>query len=495
MPAAGRAGCTWSTGALVWPLIVGLLGRLHSPALSHGAGTVRIKDHQAEQRMLRAAQRDRGRHASALLALVLVGRLVVLQIVRYDYYLDLSQGNRTRIEPIPANRGLILDRNGEVLAENQPSYQLELVREQVPDLEVDAAGPRRRIGLIPEDEIDDTRRLIRSRRGFEAVPIRLRLTEEEIARFAVHRHQFPGVDIRDALDALLSARRARPCMRSATWARSAKRTSTRIDRSAYAGTSLIGKLGVEAARETELHGENGFREILVNAQGRSVQKQGGIEPNLQHAAADGRLGPDPRARPARAAGRRGRLRGPARRGHRDRPAHRRRAGDGERAGLRSEPLRPRHHARASTASSNPASTGRCSTARIRGTYPPGSTVKPVLGMAGLAYGVITPNETRFCPGVYRVPGSRRIAREGRGGVHGTLDLRTAIAESCDVYFYGLAVRTRRRPHARVPRAIRLRQAHRHRHRRRADRHPAVARMEAEALHAIRRTAPGIRATR
>ena len=75
---------------------------------------------------------------------------------------------------------------------------------------------------------------------------------------------------------------------------------------------------------------------------------------------------------------------------------------------------------------------------IRGIYPPGSTVKPVLGMAGLAYGEVTPEETHFCPGTYRVPGSRRIAREGRGGVHGTTDLRTAIAESCDVYFYGLA---------------------------------------------------------
>jgi penicillin-binding protein 2 len=75
---------------------------------------------------------------------------------------------------------------------------------------------------------------------------------------------------------------------------------------------------------------------------------------------------------------------------------------------------------------------------LRGIYPPGSTVKPVLGMAGLAYGVITASETRFCPGVYRVPNTNRIAREGKSGVHGTVDMRTAIAESCDVYFYGLA---------------------------------------------------------
>src|SRR6478736_9791111 len=94
-------------------------------------GQVRIKDHQREQRSF--LQRSAAAAAViAGLAVLLLGRLVLLQIVRYDYYLDQAQGNRTRIEPIPANRGLILDRNGKILAENQPSYQLELVREQLP---------------------------------------------------------------------------------------------------------------------------------------------------------------------------------------------------------------------------------------------------------------------------------------------------------------------------------------------------------------------------
>src|SRR6185369_17705913 len=94
-------------------------------------GQLRIKDHQKEQRFF--LQRSAIAAATiGVLALVLIGRLVLLQIIRYDYYLDLAQGNRTRIEPIPANRGLILDRNGKILAENQPSYQLELVREQLP---------------------------------------------------------------------------------------------------------------------------------------------------------------------------------------------------------------------------------------------------------------------------------------------------------------------------------------------------------------------------
>ena len=150
---------------------------------------------------------------------------MLLQIIRHDYYTELAQGNRARLEPIPANRGLILDRNGAVLAENQPAYQLELVREQVPDLE-QTLKALASLDLIPADELDDVRRLIRSRRGFESVPIRLRLTEEQIARFAVYRNQFPGVDIHARPRA--SIRTARwPCTRWATWARSVNRTSGR----------------------------------------------------------------------------------------------------------------------------------------------------------------------------------------------------------------------------------------------------------------------------
>src|SRR5262245_2659133 len=102
-------------------------------------GQLRIKDHQKEQRFF--LQRSAVAAAViAALALVLIGRLVLLQLIRYDYYLDLAQGNRTRIEPVPANRGLILDRNGKVLAENQPSYQLELIREQLPDVSPEKAS-------------------------------------------------------------------------------------------------------------------------------------------------------------------------------------------------------------------------------------------------------------------------------------------------------------------------------------------------------------------
>lgn len=396
------------------------------------AGPVRIKDHQKELRsfMHRSAF---AAATIAALALVLFGRLVLLQVVRYDFYLDQALGNRTRLEPIPANRGLILDRNGKILAENQPSFQLELVREQVPDLEQTLQGLQK-LQIIAKEDLDDTRRQIRAHRVFEAVPVRLRLSEEEIARFAVHRHEFPGVEIR--------ARSTRSYPHGALAVHAlgyvgaiSDQDLGRIDRTAYAGTSLMGKLGVEAAREAELHGKNGYQEILVNAQGRSVERKG-VELHRQppRAGSDLMLSidlPSQQAAEDAFAGRRG-------------------------AAIAIDPHSGDVLVFASMPGFDPSIFGRGITRSeyhaletdidkplfnraIAGTYPAGSTVKPVLGMAGLAYGIITPEQTKYCTGVYVVPGSSRRAREGKGGVHGAVDLRTAIAKSCDVYFYGLAV--------------------------------------------------------
>ncbi|MEO7775376.1 MAG: penicillin-binding protein 2 [Steroidobacteraceae bacterium] len=370
-----------------------------------------------------------------VLAITLASRLVLLQVARHDYYLELSQGNRARIEPIPANRGLILDRNGKVLAENQPAYQLELIREQVPDLKATLAGLAD-LGLIAQDEVEDTRRLVMSRRGFEGVPIRLRMGEEEIAKFAVHRHEFPGVDIRTRLT------RFYPNGDLAVHALGyvaaiGEADLPRIDRAAYAGTTLIGKLGVESAREKELHGSNGFREILVNAQGRSVQRQGAFAPDLRSRAPkaghDLTLSVDLAAQQAAEKGLTGR-RGSvvaidpqngdvivlASRPGFDPSLFGRGLTRAEYAGLEGDIDQPLFNR------------------ALRGIYPPGSTVKPVIAMAGLAYGVASATEAKYCNGAYRLANSRRVAREGRGGVHGWVNLETAIAESCDVYFYGLA---------------------------------------------------------
>ncbi|HXC60259.1 MAG TPA: penicillin-binding protein 2 [Steroidobacteraceae bacterium] len=405
-------------------------------------GQLRIKDHQKEQRFF--LQRSAIAAATiGVLALVLIGRLVLLQIIRYDYYLDLAQGNRTRIEPVPANRGLIFDRNGKVLAENQPSYQLELIREQLPEGNVDSAHAARavdatlsglqQLGIIPAEEVADVRRVIFAHRGFEAVPIRLRLTEEEISRFAVHRHEFPGVDLR------ARSTRFYPYGSLGVHALGyvgaiSEQDLARIDRATYAGTSLIGKRGVEAAHEADLHGVNGYNEIMVNAQGRSVERKGAeLKKQPPRAGSDLVLSidlPSQQAAEEAFAGRRG-------------------------AAIAIDPHTGDVLVMASMPGFDASVFGRGITRTeyralesnidkplfnraISGTYPAGSTVKPVLGMAGLAYGLIKPDEIHNCSGVYIVPGSSRRAREGKGGVHGAVDLRRAIAKSCDVYFYALA---------------------------------------------------------
>src|SRR5580692_9691561 len=138
---------------------------------------------------------------AGLLLLAVAGRLFYLQVLRHDYYATLSQGNRIRNEPIPPSRGLILDRNGVVLADNLPAFQIELVREQVGDAKaVDATLAQLvAIGLLRPEEVGNIRRTVLLHKVYESVPIKLQLTEEEMALFAVHRFQFSGVDIRTRL--------------------------------------------------------------------------------------------------------------------------------------------------------------------------------------------------------------------------------------------------------------------------------------------------------
>ena len=395
---------------------------------------VRIKDQWNEQRIF--SQRTLGAVlVIGVMVLALLARLSYLQVLRHDYYTELSQGNRVRLDPIPASRGLIFDRNGKVLADNEPAYQLELIREQVPDLN-DTLKRLTALGLIDRDELDDTRRMIFSRRTFDSVPVRLRLTDEEIGRFAVHRYQFPGVD--------LATRQTRHYPFGQLGVHALGYVSAisvqdleHIDRVTYAGTTLIGKLGIEASYERALHGKNGFREILVNAQGRSVQREGAFSPEMHSQAPiagdDLVLSIDLRAQQAaeEALG-----------------DHRGAVvaidpGNGDVLALASKPgfdpaAFARGLSRAEYAQLSDDIDKPLFNRALRGTYPSGSTIKPVIALAGLTYHVVDPNRQEFCTGVFHLPGSAHLYREGKGGKHGYVDLERAIAKSCDVYFYGLA---------------------------------------------------------
>src|SRR5688572_25401985 len=401
-------------------------------------GTVRIKDHWGEQRLF-----ERRALAAVViivaLTLVLIGRLVVLQVMRYDYYAELSQGNRVRVEPLPAQRGLILDRNLTVVAENRPAFQLELVRERVPD--IDATLKRHiEIGVMPADDLEETRKLVKSRRGFESVPIRLRLTDEEIARFAVHRFEFPGVDIATRLTRFYpNGEHVVHALGyvAAISENDVKKLEKEEQLAKYAGTSLIGKLGLEASYEKELHGSDGSRQILVNAAGRSVQRQGTLAPELQElkplAGRDIVTSID---LPTQLVAEQGLI---GRRG----------------SVVAIDPNNGDVVAMVSTPGFDPNPFGRGLTNKeyaalrdsidvpllnraIRGEYPPGSTVKPAIALGGLTLGITTPQRTRSCHGHFFLPGSRHRFRDWRPAGHGVVAMETAIAQSCDVYFYELS---------------------------------------------------------
>jgi penicillin-binding protein 2 len=397
----------------------------------------RIKNYFAENRLFAVRSIIAGLIAGALL-LAVGSRLFYLQVLRHDYYSNLSQGNRIRTEPIPPSRGLILDRHGVVLADNLPAFQIELVREQVGDTKsLDATlGSLVNIGLLRPEEVSNIRRTVLLHKVYESVPIKLQLTEEEMALFAVHRHQFSGVDIRTRLA------RHYPLGESAVHAIGYvsainEQDLKQIDGDEYAGTSLIGKLGVEAAYEHQLHGKRGSREILVNAAGRPVDKQGDYTPHLNvhppTAGDDLILGLDIQVQKVAEnalAGKRG-------------------------AVVALDPKTGDVIALASMPGFDPngfvrgLSVAEYSVLRddidipllnraLRGAYPPGSTVKPLYALAAQKYGILSPLQTQFCGGFFTLPGSSHQYRDDKK--HGFLNMRQAIAQSCDVYFYRVAER-------------------------------------------------------
>ncbi len=398
------------------------------------ARSVRIKDHHAEQRLFE------GRAiAAAVIMLIALGsviaRLVWLQVVQYDYFADLSQGNRIKIEPIPPNRGLILDRNGLPLATNAPSYQLELTREHVTDIDATLVGLAK-LGLLDNADFATLKKDIRSRRIFEAVPVKLQLTEQELARFAARRYQFPGVEIRPRLTRYYPLGPSSVHAIGYVGAISEEDEKT-LDLNEYAGTTLTGKSGVERAYERELHGRAGVQQLLVNAQGRSVERIGKDAVNLERrepvAGNDLFLTIDLRVQQAAEAALRGQ----------------------RAAAVAIDPTNGDVIAFVSTPAFDPNLFARGLSRpqylaltedpdrpmydrALRGVYPPGSTVKPLFAIAALESGVVTPHDTRFCRGMWSSPGYGRARRDWKPGGHGTVDMRRALATSCDVYFFDMA---------------------------------------------------------
>ena len=227
-----------------------------------------IKDHYQEtmlfkRRALVAAV------FSVLLLLVLLSRLIYLQLVEHTHFNTLSDNNRVRLVAVAPNRGLIYDRNGVVLAENSPSYRLEIIPEQVDDMD-SLLEELSLLVSLDEQTLERFRKAINRRRPFEGIPLRTKLAEDEVARLAVNRHRFPGVEITAKLS------RYYPLGESAVHVigyvgRIDEEEMRRVDVADYSGTSHIGKVGLERYYEDLLHGSVGHQSIEVNVQGRVLR--------------------------------------------------------------------------------------------------------------------------------------------------------------------------------------------------------------------------------
>lgn len=398
--------------------------------------TAPIKDHHSERQMFLSRVLLAAAIGILLLGVV-VARLVQLQIVEYEQFAEQSQGNRIRLEAVPPNRGLILDRKGRVLAENVPTYQLELIPEQVSDID-DTLTRLAALRLIEAEDIPRIVELSRQGPRFKPVTLRFRMSDEEIANFAIQRPRFPGVDFQPRLVRHYPQGEA---IAHAVGYVGAISTSDlqRLDSAEYAGTQHTGKTGVEYFNEQRLHGMPGYRQLVTNARGRQVPDDGrgtsdtlpdsepptpganlylSIDLDLQLRATElmrGRRGSivalDPR--------------------------------NGEILALVSAPaFDPNLFALGMTATqfdgmqSDP--NQPLFNRAVRGHYPPGSTIKPMLALAALETGATNLTRRALCRGFYSLPGSTHRYRDWKPQGHGEVDLHDAIAQSCDVYFYEIS---------------------------------------------------------
>ncbi len=362
----------------------------------------------------------------------LLSRLAWLQIVDYAHFSDLSEHNRIRLMELPPTRGLIYDRNGIILAENKPTFHLEIIPEQVDDMDQTLKGLGE-IVTISDAELERFREQLRVRRSFQRISLRTRLNEDEVARLAVNRHRFPGMDINARLSRFYS-QGVLAAHAVGYVGRINQRDLTVIDEGNYRGTTHIGKTGLEKYYEAELHGQVGQQQVEVNAQGRIIRVIDKVAPvsgndlvlnldiELQRIASDG-LGEFAGAVIAIE------------------------PGTGAVVAFVSKPgfdpnlfvhgISHKNYDALQHGVYKP-----LFNRALFGQYPPGSTFKPFIGLAGVEQHRFGVRESIYCKGHYLLPDddTERKYRDWKKEGHGTVDLDKAIEQSCDVYFYELAYR-------------------------------------------------------
>ncbi len=386
-----------------------------------------IKDH------IRESRNFSHRTAAALVLVlilvgVVIGRLVYLQVINYEHYATQSQNNRVKIIPIAPTRGLIYDRNGVILAQNQTSFTLEVIPEKVTDLETMLVELRSLIAITDAD-IERFRRDLKRKRHFDSVPLRYWLSDEEVARFSVTRYRFSGVTIKARLVRHYTYGQLTTHILGYV-ARINEKELQRVDEANYSATNYIGKTGIEKYYETELHGQVGYEKVETNVQGRVLRVLERKTPvagdnlyltvdiNLQIAASKAlarKRGAVVAIKPQT-----GEVLAFVSTPSYDTNQYIAGFGHAEYKALLESPDRPLFNR------------------ALRGRYPPGSTVKPFIGLAGLEF-----NEAQqevYCPGWFSLEGDDHRYRDWKKTGHDMTSLRKAIRESCDVYFYDLALR-------------------------------------------------------
>ncbi|NMF89691.1 penicillin-binding protein 2 [Aromatoleum petrolei] len=361
---------------------------------------------------------------------LLVARFWFLQVVRYDYYHTRAEDNRIALLPIVPGRGSITDRNGVPIARNYAAYTLEITPSRVRDLEATIDG----LAEIVEIDARDRRRfrkLLEESKNFESVPIRTRLTEEEVARVIARRYQFPGVEVQARLF------RDYPQGELASHVigyigRINQRDRERIEESGddanYRGSEYIGKSGLEQSYEAELHGITGAEQVEVNAGGRAVRQLArtpGVAGNDLELTLDIEM---QKVAEAAFGKRRGALV----------------AIEPTTGGVLALVSKPGYDpnlfvdgiSTEDWKSLNESPDHPLVNRAIFSAYPPGSTFKPFMAMAGLSAGKRTITQTIPDPGYFMFGGHRFM--DDKIGGHGMVDLPKSIVVSCNTYYYQLA---------------------------------------------------------
>ena len=361
---------------------------------------------------------------------LLIGRFFWLQVIQHDFYQTRAEDNRIALIPIVPNRGVITDRNGVVLARNYSAFTLEITPSRVPDLEAAIDSLATVIDIQPKDR-KRFKRVMDEAKNFESIPIRTRLSDAEVAKFAAQRYRFPGIEVKARLfrqyplGSVASHALGyigRITDRDLKWIEEVEKQAN------YKGTDHIGKNGMEQRYELELHGETGYEEVEIDAGGRALRSLKRIPPvsgNNLALTLDVKL----QEITEQAFGdRKGALV----------------AIDPTTGGILALVSNPTYDPNLFVDGITPDNWKELNehpskpmvNRAINGAYPPGSTFKPFMALAALEMGKRTPHQSISDPGYFNF--GNHLFRDDKKGGHGSVDMYKSIVQSCDTYYYMLA---------------------------------------------------------